>query len=240
MNIKQKITYMLIGCLFTLAGFVLSSLFNTPPPIQAQDDKVIEEIVCKRLKIVNDEGTTVAKLVSFRGNGVVSTYNADGKGLIFIGSEIGGKSGAMVIRNADGKGLVGIGTSVDGKSGGMETYNADGKKLVIIGSWDGKSGSMAISNADGEPLIHIGSTLDNRSGEMSVFNADGSRLVHIGSIIGRPNDVLSTSITTREIGEVSMQISVSVAPSPNDEAYAVVIAIAGLLHPPTQEHISEK
>lgn len=37
MNMKQKLTYMLIGCLFTLAGFVMSSLFNTPT--QAQNEK---------------------------------------------------------------------------------------------------------------------------------------------------------------------------------------------------------
>ena len=40
MNMKQKLTYMLIGCLFTLAGYVLSTLFNTPPHIQARDEQV--------------------------------------------------------------------------------------------------------------------------------------------------------------------------------------------------------
>ena len=42
---------MLIGCLFTMAGYTLSTLTNTPT--QAQDEKVIDKIVCKELEIVN-------------------------------------------------------------------------------------------------------------------------------------------------------------------------------------------
>ena len=62
MNMKQKLTYMLIGCLCTLAGYILSSLFNTPSHVQAHDEKVIDEIVCKKLNIVNDKGITVGEL----------------------------------------------------------------------------------------------------------------------------------------------------------------------------------
>lgn len=137
MNMKQKITYMLIGCLFTIAGYVLSSLFNTPTHVQAQDDKVIDKIVCKELEIVNDDGTTVVKLVSFRGNGVMSTYNADRKGLVFIGSETDGKSGVMSIFNANGKGLVGIGSR--NGSGGMDILNADEKNLSSLDHWMAKA-----------------------------------------------------------------------------------------------------
>ncbi len=86
MNMKQKLTYMLIGCLFTLAGFVLSSLFNTPTQAQDQKKTVFDKIVCKELEIVNDEGQTMAELDSIFGFGYLSIYNADGKELVRIGS----------------------------------------------------------------------------------------------------------------------------------------------------------
>ena len=65
MNMKQKRTYMLIGCLFTLAGTVISNLTNIPT--QAQDEKkaVFDKIVCKELEIVTDDGTSIKeKLVT--------------------------------------------------------------------------------------------------------------------------------------------------------------------------------
>ena len=64
MNMKQTLTYMLIGCLFTLAGTVISNLTNIPT--QAQDEKkvVFDKVVCRELEIVNHEETTVAKLES--------------------------------------------------------------------------------------------------------------------------------------------------------------------------------
>ena len=59
MNMKQKLTYMLIGCLFTLSGFVLSNLTNTPTHVQAQDEKVIDKIVCRQLEVVDNTGKVV-------------------------------------------------------------------------------------------------------------------------------------------------------------------------------------
>lgn len=121
MNIRQKLTYMLIGCLFTLSGYVLSNLFNNPTHVQAQGEKVMDEIVCKKLTIVND----------------------DGKQLVSIGSSSNGKTAGMAIMNADGNMLALIGSEDGGKIGVVEIANADGKRLVGIGSVGG-SGVMLI------------------------------------------------------------------------------------------------
>ena len=107
MNMKQKLTYMLIGCLFTLAGYVLASLFNTPTHVQAQDEKkaVFDKIVCKELEIVNEQG----------------------KELVYIGS-LFGRTGSLLIRNAAGKELVGIGATVGHPNEGLiNIYNHKGE-----------------------------------------------------------------------------------------------------------------
>ena len=128
MNMKHKLTYMLIGCLFTLAGTVISNLTNIPT--QAQDDKVIDEIVCKTLRIVNDEG----------------------KQLVGIGSVVGGKGGFLDIGNANEKRLLSIRSSVDGKVGLVRTFNADANLLVGIRAVEGRrnDGLINIYNHKGE------------------------------------------------------------------------------------------
>ena len=67
MNFKQKLAYMAIGCVFTLAGYFLATLgaggFN-PQNATAQDNtkQVIDEIVCRKIRVVNADGRTIAVL----------------------------------------------------------------------------------------------------------------------------------------------------------------------------------
>ena len=163
MNMKHKLTYMLIGCLFTLAGFVLSNLTNTPT--QAQDEKVIDEIVCKKLKIVNDQGNVVARLfTTSKGKGghlVIS--NADKKDVVYMGPGPTG-NGRLVIYTADEKDVVNI-VAIDGNPsfGAMATYTADGKKLVSIG-------------VEGVPPNDGVIKAFNHKGKWRSFTADGTRI----------------------------------------------------------------
>ncbi len=63
MNTKQKLLYMFIGCIFTLVGYFLASLTNHQPLTahgQENTNSVIDEIVCKKIKVVNSFGTTMA------------------------------------------------------------------------------------------------------------------------------------------------------------------------------------
>ncbi len=169
---------MLIGCLFTLAGFILSSLFNTPT--QAQNDNVIDEIVCKKLKIVNDDGQRVVGIGStVSKSGVIETYNGDGRKLVGIGTRDDG-SGVMETHNADGKGVVSIGASVLG-NGELRLHNYEGKGLVYIGAVLGDYGIISTGNADGKELVGIGGSVDGKSGHLSISNTDGKELVGIGS-----------------------------------------------------------
>ena len=64
MYFKQKLAYMALGCLFTIIGYILASLSGNP--VDAQGDKssptVIDEIVCRSLRVVNADGKTIVSI----------------------------------------------------------------------------------------------------------------------------------------------------------------------------------
>ena len=113
MNFKQKLGYMCIGCLFTLAGYFLASLANTNPPnAHAQENKteIIDEIVCKKIRIVNDTGTTIAELKknNLGGGWLVINDRGSKKVAVFGANLLGG--GLLAIRNEEGKRVVSLST----------------------------------------------------------------------------------------------------------------------------------
>ena len=74
MNFKQKLVYMAIGCVFTLADYFLATLgtggFNSQnASTQAGDKQVIDEIVTRKIRVVNDAGETVVVIDSGREGG---------------------------------------------------------------------------------------------------------------------------------------------------------------------------
>ena len=86
MNFKQKLGYMFIGCLFTIAGYILASLGGGATHAQ-QDKQVIDKIVCKRLEVVNTEGTTIATIQeNFSKGGMMDFRDKNGKKTAIIES----------------------------------------------------------------------------------------------------------------------------------------------------------
>ena len=137
-----------------MAGYVLSTLINTPTHVKAQDDNVIDEIVCKKLKIVNDKGITVAELSNTLTGGelTLTALHLGNTNVKMSWSDLtftfnGVKQNRLWLMGAD-------------IFGGLSIYNADGKKLVGIGSMEGRPN-------DG--LINI---YDHR-GEWRTFSTDG-------------------------------------------------------------------
>ena len=75
MKFKQKLGYMLIGCLFTIAGYILASLGGITTHAQ-QDEQVLDEIVCRKLKVVNAAGIGGAWMFADKDGGDISVWNA--------------------------------------------------------------------------------------------------------------------------------------------------------------------
>ena len=89
MNFKQKLGYMFIGCLFTIAGYIIASLGGGATHAQ-QDEQVIDKIVCRQLEVVNKEGKAVADIRATEDGGTIGVSNAAGKVVINISATEGG------------------------------------------------------------------------------------------------------------------------------------------------------
>ena len=119
MNVKQKVGYMLIGCLFTIAGYILASLGGGATHTQ-QNEQVLDKIVCRELEVVNTEGTPVVRIGASGDGGAMGVFNAAaGKGGFRIHAAEG--SAAISVINAAGKTVGIIGATEDG-SGIIQTY----------------------------------------------------------------------------------------------------------------------
>ena len=188
MNFKQKLAYMTIGCVFTLAGYFLATLgaggFN-PQNATAQDStkQVIDEITCRKLKIVNDQGNTVVSLEPVVNGGSLSIYNDAGKIIADAGASFDGRnlsSGDEIVCqklrvvNPDGKTIAILGESLTGSGGYLHINNIDNKLVAGIGVNHSNSGFLSIYNKNGNSIL---SEDENGNGALSIFNkVSGSRM----------------------------------------------------------------
>ncbi len=173
MNFKQKLAYMAIGCVFTLVGYLLATLgaggFN-PQNATAQDNmkQVIDEIITRKLKVVNSEGKTIAILGEDENdNGTLFIFNKasgsrvgcdfdkNGDGRLFIGNKSGkpvvGLSafegyGTLIIGNKSGKIVAGLGVEDD--AGILSIANKNEIEVATLKGYLG-SGSLSLSNKEG-------------------------------------------------------------------------------------------
>ena len=118
MYFKQKLAYMALGCLFTIIGYILASLSGNPVDAQSQKDKseptVIDEIVCRKLRVVNDDGETVVGITDVLG-GFIGVKLPNGKAVVLISAAFDG--GSIDLFNKGGKNVLKAG--VHDKDGGL-------------------------------------------------------------------------------------------------------------------------
>ena len=174
MKFKHKLGYMLIGCLFTIAGYILASAgyILASPQVgakHAQKD-VIDKIVCRQLEVVNKEGITVARiynggieLCDLFGNGVVGIYeDVDGNGSIEVNNSAGDEVVDISVTAADGNGSIEVRNAI-------EDRNAIEKKAVyIFGNEDG--GVLIVYNAAGDAIAGI---IVNKDGDGIIESYNG-------------------------------------------------------------------
>ncbi len=189
MNFKQKLTYMLIGCLFTLAGYFFASLGGSAlqtTHAQQNEKEVIDEIVCRNIRVVDPDGETVVSIGSNFFGGMVEVINPkqDRTSVALIWANKHG--GRMITRNNAGKTVVEMGAEIAGW-GSVEIYAPplSEKENIFIGG-----GAIAFTNSDGKEAVSLGTTLVNGVGFIDVNNKKGNDLVYIGATKGRPNDGL--------------------------------------------------
>ncbi len=196
-NVSTKIAYMVIGSLLTIIGYHFGNIANNPAEAQEKADApIVDEIRCRRLVVVNEDGETVTKIVpTLDGDGTIAINNKDGEVLVNIAPTVETSDGSIQTYNKDGKVLVTIGTT-ETSDGFIRTYNKDGELVAGIGS-DGYGGHMAIWNNKGfenspKPIVRIGTT-DEGNGVIVTKDADGNET----DVLGEPNKIFAYKDITR-------------------------------------------
>ncbi len=152
MTFKQKAGYMLIGCLFTIVGYILAIIGGGFTHAQ-QNEQVIDKIICKSLEVVNAEGTTVVTI-----------------------QETGLKGGRMDICDRNGKVITRIMSNLS--TGQFFTYDKNGKIRIGI-TESSLGGSIYIKNKNGKEVVGIGT--DEHGGHIIIENKNGNAVVGIGA-----------------------------------------------------------
>ena len=147
MNFKQKLVYMLIGCLFTLAGYFLASLGNNEIPnahAQQNEKQVIDKIVCRELTVVNENGTPIANLKSDEKDpffplpgGSLRFYNFEGQETVRLDSSISG-SGSLRFYNLKGQETI----RLDSSPATLSLNDLEGKSAVFLAATGGAVGGF--------------------------------------------------------------------------------------------------
>ena len=82
MNHKQKLGYMALGALILAIGITIGITIGQfiTPNIEAQQNGVFDEITCRQLTVVDENGEVVIALGSIKhwGNGI-AIYDSNGK-----------------------------------------------------------------------------------------------------------------------------------------------------------------
>ena len=150
MYFKQKLAYMALGCLFTIIGYILASLSGNPVDAQSQRDKseptVIDEIVCRKLRVVNADGK-IAVLISTDSNdgGLLLVKDKAGKGSTQL--SVNEYGGIALVTNKNREVVAGL--SANEYGGGFDIFNNGKKDVLQAGVHAGGGGYITTRNKYG-------------------------------------------------------------------------------------------
>lgn len=180
MYFKQKLAYMGLGCVFTLAGYFLATLGAGGTNLQtasAQDTEkqVVNEIVCRKLRVVSPDDVTVARLEAFRTGGAgIVLYNKEGEQVFWVSSS--GEGSTLSMFNEAGERTIWIWSASHG-GGHLLLCNDAGTKLfgvrsydVVDDEFDFGGGLLQLYNRVGNSLVKI----NGKNGEVTTWDKQGN------------------------------------------------------------------
>ena len=99
--------------------------------IQAKNERAFSsgEIICRSLRVQNEDGDDVVRLDAAQGRGLVRVYGDSSKSLIYAGSSAKG-NGLLVVFNNDGKESVSVRSSKNGAW--VSLFSRSGKEVVQL------------------------------------------------------------------------------------------------------------
>ena len=159
MHFKQKLIFMALGSTLTLAGYLLATLVSDVTA-QSETDKstVFDEIVCRKLKVVDADGKPVV---------LIGTLLSSGDIKLFTNKKHVHQSNRLYVR-------------ISASAGGyMGVYPPDGSKpLILIGA--DTLGSFLKMSRDSKEVISMGTTPVSSEGFIQIKRKDQTGSVQLG------------------------------------------------------------
>lgn len=163
-----KATYMCVGALIAFAAYLLGNVNNS---INAQPEvnlPVLDEIVVRKLRVVNAEGNTVIALDQDVNGGSVVIHGKDSKSQASL--RITTDGGGVALIDKDGK--LGVVLDIDVNGGNLGVLGKDDKCGVLLHiAADG--GSVSVDGKDGKSQASLG--INANGGTVKVDGKDGNQ-----------------------------------------------------------------
>ncbi|MDE0314739.1 MAG: hypothetical protein OXM61_07555 [Candidatus Poribacteria bacterium] len=164
MKFKQKVGYMLIGCLFTIVGYILASFGGITTNAQDEETSTFDRIVCNELLVVQKAGPPAAYIGSAKTGGLIEVYNRTGR---VVSTHISAPDdhGRIIMRDKAGKIYVSI---LNPEDGGISVHNKSEVPVASISASE-DVGSIGINNKLGKGSVNI-TTDEHGNGVIETYN----------------------------------------------------------------------
>lgn len=146
MHFKQKLVYMALGSLFTLAGYVLASIIGD---VTAQTQKAsveFDEVTCRSLKVVDSQNRVRVVLEPTESGRVMDLFNKDGDSVYSVGDNSFNRPKLSEVRSF----------TIYAKEGKFTVFNLNGKIVEQKPENAFQDGEMRFTLLGGEKAMMYG------------------------------------------------------------------------------------
>ena len=176
-----------------------------PTALTKQATLIHDVLRTRRLEVVNGDGDVVVMLTpSVNDDGLVFTYDKDGKNLAYLGSSAGNGNGLLLVNSKAEKNLVSVGSDPESGDGAVNIRNRNQEVLISIWA-EGSNGDLWLNNDTGRNLLWAGGS-DDGDGMLVLKNTNGNRLVQLEAS-GNDGDALVMNADQKTLAYVGADVS---------------------------------
>ena len=121
----ERCMYMGIGAFITLISWTLAEMHNASVNAQNAGPLVVDEIICRKLQVVDKQGNKKVVLSTASGGGTVVVCDKKRKGVVHLSANESG--GFVNVHSTDSRGRAILGTDLSG--GKVVIYNLYGQQI---------------------------------------------------------------------------------------------------------------
>ena len=194
MNHRQKLGYTALGALIMLIGLAIGSI--VAPPLTAQSDGVFDEILCRKLTVVDSDSIAAVNITSTDGVNAITIYDPIRKNHnMRLSTDLRGAH----IDLHDHSAITAVGL-MSHRSGGKGVFIRDGGKAALSMGFVSEELGSSITIHDRDGNTAVGMHYSRQQGSSVVVTDEHSQLaVHLGgsdreiNIVDRIGTILWTA-----------------------------------------------